>query len=127
MPDNQSYAQQPGDEVTDMEFFDARVALAIAASRVEATRHPYPFNNFTGRTTESATAGDVTQAMRYVADEGEASKFIEGYVEYMVFSKGYGPEEAREVAVENLRRGSEQSFSDTKDAGLLALWRPLLR
>ena len=127
MPDNQSYTQQPEDEVTDMEFFDARVALAIAASRVEATRQAYPFNSFTERTTELATAGDVTQAMRYVADEGEARKFFEGYVEYMVFSKGYSPDYARRVVLENLHRGSEQSFSDSKDAKLLELWRPLLR
>jgi hypothetical protein len=65
--------------------------------------------------------------MRYVEGTEEARKFAKGYIEYMVFSKSYGPEEAQEVVVENLRLGSEKSFSDNEDVDLLALWRPILR
>lgn len=118
-----THTPAPGDETNDREFFEARVALAIAASRVEASKHRYPFNQHEDRTVEEATAGDVTNAMRHVDTREQAEKFLAGYADGLVLSGTYEPGEALKVARDNLRYGAEKTFSDES---LLYLWRPVL-
>ena len=112
--------------LSDLQFFRDRVSLAIEQDRLDKSLENPPFDGFTERTVRTATAGDVTAAMRNISDEVEAHRFITGYVEDMVSEGIFDYHAASEAVLENLRLGAGKSFSDEDERLLLEVWSKVL-
>lgn len=115
-----------GRKTDDLAFFRAAVAFAIERDRLERSTNNPPFNRFEERTVETHKAGDVMDAMRPIDSREEAESFVAGYALDFVEQHGFSPDEAGEVARENLSIAVAQSLSDPWNKAKAELWYDIL-
>lgn len=116
-----------GRKTDDLSFFRDRGAFAIERDRLERSTNNPPFDRFEERTVETHKAADVMDAMLPIDSPQEAKAFVAGYARDFVEQHGFSPDEADEVARENLSIAVAQLLTDHWNRDKKELWHSVLR